>query len=141
VKGERTLFVATGTVDGVVDFSGIAPSAVTMSPDRRTVRLQLPHAALGTVRVDPAGSYVYEHQRGVLNRLGDVFSGNPSGEREFYQLAETKMLAAAQGSDGIVARSETNTTSMLTALLRSLGFTAINIDYGEPTAAGSASGS
>lgn len=141
MKGERTLFVATGTVDGVVDFSGIAPSAVTMSPDRRTVRLQLPHAALGTVRVDPAGSYVYEHQRGVLNRLGDVFSGNPSGEREFYQLAETKMLAAAQGSDGIVARSETNTTSMLTALLRSLGFTAINIDYGEPTAAGSASGS
>lgn len=134
IKGERTLFVAAGTVDGVVDFSAISPAAVTISPDRRTVAARLPHARLGSVRVDPAGSYVYEHKRGALDRIGDAFSGNPGGEQEFYQLAEAKMLTAAQGSDGIVARSETNTTSMLTALLQSLGFTNISIAYGEPSA-------
>lgn len=134
LKGERTLFVAAGTVDGVVDFSAISPAAVTMSPDRRTVAVRLPHAHLGAVRVDPSGSYVYEHQRGVLNRIGDAFSGNPADEQAFYQLAEAKMLAAAQGNDGIVARSETNTTAMLTSLLQSLGFTNISIAYGEASA-------
>lgn len=130
IKGERTLFVAAGTVDGVVDFTAIAPSAVIMSDDRRTVSLRLPHARLGTVRVDPAGTYVYEKKRGALDRIGDMFNSNPGGEQEFYRLAEAKMLAAAQGSDGIVARAETNTTAMLTSLLQSLGFTAITINYG-----------
>ncbi|MEP7054486.1 MAG: DUF4230 domain-containing protein [Actinomycetota bacterium] len=139
IKGERTLFVATGTVDGVVDFSGISPSAVTMSPDRLSVALRLPHATLGTVRIDPAGSYVFEHKRGALDRLGDAFSNNPAGEQEFYRLAEAKMLAAAEGTDGIVARSEANTTSMLTSLLRSLGFTNIDIQYVVLTPSGSAS--
>lgn len=134
LKGERTLFVATGTVDGVVDFSAITPAAVSISTDRRTVVVRLPHAHLGSVRIDPAGSYVYEHQRGALNRIGDAFSGTPGGEQEFYKLAEAKMLAAAQGGDGIAARSETNTTAMLTSLLQSLGFTNISIGYGEPPA-------
>jgi hypothetical protein len=133
IKGERTLFVAAGTVDGIVDFSGISPAAVTMSADRLRVALRLPHAQLGTVRVDPAGSYVFEHKRGALDRIGDAFSSNPAGEQEFYKLAQAKMLAAAQGTDGIVARSETNTTAMLTSLLQSLGFTTVSIFYGYPT--------
>ncbi|MEO6714350.1 MAG: DUF4230 domain-containing protein [Mycobacteriales bacterium] len=131
LKGERTLFVAAGTVDGVVDFTGLTPAAVTMSEDRRTVTLRLPHARLGQVSVDPNGSYVYEHKRGALDRIGDVFSSNPGGEQEFYKLAEQKMVAAAGGTDGIVARAEANTTAMLTSLMQSLGFTSITITYGD----------
>lgn len=134
LKGERTLFVATGTVDGVVDFTDITPAAVTMSPDRKTVALVLPHARLGAVRIDPAGSYVYSQKRGALDRIGDAFSSNPGGEQEFYKLAEAKMVSAAQGTDGIVAKAEANTTAMLTSLLQSLGFTNISITYGDPTA-------
>ncbi|MDQ1709065.1 MAG: hypothetical protein QOG49_450 [Frankiaceae bacterium] len=138
IKGERTLFVAAGSVDGVVDFTRITPAAVTMSPDRLSVALALPHARLGAVRIDPAGSYVYEQKRGALDRIGDVFSSNPGGEQEFYKLAEAKMVTAAQGTDGIVARAETNTTAMLTSLLQSLGFTSISISYADPTATSSA---
>ncbi|MDQ1708899.1 MAG: hypothetical protein QOG49_284, partial [Frankiaceae bacterium] len=138
IKGQRTLFVAAGTVDGVVDFTGIAPAAVTMSADRLTVALVLPHARIGAVRIDPAGSYVYEQKRGALDRIGDIFSSNPGSEQEFYKLAEAKMVTAAQGTDGIVARAETNTTAMLTSLLRSLGFTSISVSYADPATASTA---
>lgn len=129
LKGERTLFVAVGSVDGVVDFTALTPAAVTMSADRRTVALELPHARLGAVRVDPAKSYVYQNKRGALDRIGDVFSSNPGSAQEFNQLAEAKMVTAAAGTDGIVARAETNTTAMLTTLLQSLGFGSITIAY------------
>src|SRR3712207_5417973 len=39
IKGERTLFVAAGTVDAAVDFSGLSrdPDAVRVSEDRTAV--------------------------------------------------------------------------------------------------------
>src|SRR5918992_1039738 len=48
IKGERTLFVAAGTVDAAVDFKGLAkdPDAVQVSDDRRSVRLRLPRPEL-----------------------------------------------------------------------------------------------
>src|ERR687890_2320834 len=44
IKGERTLFVAAGTVDAAVDFRGLGkdPEAVKVSSDRREVTLTLP---------------------------------------------------------------------------------------------------
>lgn len=136
LKGERTLFVAGGTVDGIVDFTDLTEQAITMSEDRRSVTVRLPHAELGAVRVDPAKSYIFEQKRGALNRIGDVFSSNPAGEQEFYKLAQAKMMAAAGGDDGIVARSETNTRAMLTSLLTSLGFTSVTIEFVAPGAGG-----
>ena len=134
LKGERTLFVAAGSVDGVVDFNALTPDAVTMSEDRRTVSLTLPHARLGAVRVDPSKSYVYQNSRGALDRIGDVFSNTPGGEQEFYKLAEAKIVTAAEGTDGIVAKAEVNTTEMLTSLLKTLGFTDISIVYADTAA-------
>lgn len=130
IRGERTLFVAAGTVDGVVDFGAITPDQVTVSADRRTVDVRLNHARLGMVRVDPERSYVFAKRRGALDRLGGVFSDNPTSERRFYQLAEEKMraAAAAEGS-GILQRSEDNTRTMLTSMLRSLGFTTVTVTF------------
>src|SRR5215203_81877 len=44
IKGERTLFVAAGTVDAAVDFRGLSKQkgAVKVSSDRRAVTLTLP---------------------------------------------------------------------------------------------------
>jgi hypothetical protein len=130
IRGERTLFVAAGTVDGVVDFNSITAEKLTISADRRTVDVLLPHARLGTVRVDPAASYVFAKQRGALDRIGGVFSDNPTSEGRFYQLAEEKMRAAAAADgSGIVQRSEDNTRAMLTSMLRSLGFTTVTVTF------------
>ena len=65
IKGERTLFVAAGTVDAAIDFSGLSRQngAVRVSEDRKAVSITLPAATLTEARVDPSRS-----RRGRLRR-------------------------------------------------------------------------
>jgi hypothetical protein len=128
ISGDRVSFLAFGTVDAVVDFGGLGPGAVTVSDDRKTVDVTLPHARIDTVKVDPDRSRVLNRQRGVLDRLGSVFTDNPTSERELYQLSEDKLRIAA-GQSKLTARAETNTTRMLQALFRTLGFEHITITF------------
>ena len=76
IRGERTLFVAAGTVDAAVDFSGLSKdaSAVKVSDDRKAVTITLPAATLTEARLDPSRSRVYDRDRGITNRVEDVFS-------------------------------------------------------------------
>lgn len=130
IRGERTLFVAAGSVDGVVDFGALTSEQLIVSEDRRSVEVRLPAARLGMVRVDPDSSYVFSRQRGALDRIGSVFSDNPTSERRYYQLAEDKMrAAAATPGSGILDRAEDNTRSMLTSMLQSLGFTSVVVTF------------
>jgi len=128
LKGERTLFVAGGSVDAFVDFSQLGAEAVTVSQDRRSVTVTLPRATLSRARVDPSQSYVYERERGLVDRVGAAFSDNPTSERELYLLAEQKLSKAAAAGD-VTDRAEENTRQMLTGLLRSLGFTDLDIVF------------
>lgn len=131
IKGERTLFVAGGSVDAHVDFARIGSDAVSVSEDRTAVTIKLPHAVLSGAQVEPAKSYVYDRERGLVDRIGSAFGSDPAStsERELYLLAEKKMMAAAGESD-ITKRAEDNTKAMLTSLMRSLGFTDITITLG-----------
>lgn len=131
ISGERVSFLAFGTVDAVVDFGDLGKGAVTVSDDRRTATVVLPHARIDSVHVDPDRSRVLNRQRGVLDRLGSVFSDNPTSERELYQLGEKKLRAAAADSK-LTARAEANTRKMLRALFQSLGFEHITIRFETP---------
>jgi hypothetical protein len=131
LKGERTLFVAAGTVDAEVDFSNLDPRAVKVSEDRRSATITLPHARLAKPHVDPGRSYVANRERGALDRLGSVFSDNPTSERELYRLAEQKLAAAADESE-LAARAEHNTREMLVSMLRSLGYTEVTVTFEDP---------
>ena len=83
IRGERTLFVAAGTVDAAVDFSGLSKDAgaVKVSDDRKAVTITLPAATLTEARLDPSRSRVYDRDRGITNRVEDVFSDNPGDEQ------------------------------------------------------------
>ncbi len=131
IKGERTLFVAAGTVDAAVDFRGLAkdPDAVKVSDDRRSVRLTLPAPKLLAPQLDPDRSRVYDRDRGVLDRVEDAFSDRPGDEQPLYQLAEDKLAAAAAADPKLLQTAERNTRSMLEGLLRGLGFRDITIDF------------
>lgn len=130
IKGERTLFVAGGSVDAHVHFGRIGSDAVAVNEDRTAVTLTLPHAVLSGARVEPAGSYVYDRERGIVDRIGGAFGSDPGGtsERELYLLAEKKLMDAADDGD-VTDRAEENTTSMLTSLMRSLGFTTVTVTF------------
>jgi hypothetical protein len=133
VKGQRTLFVAGGSVDAEVDFSGLKEGAIKLSPDGQRVDITLPRARLTRATVDPEQSRVFSRERGLLDRLGSVLSDNPTSERELYRLAAAKMQAAAAESD-LGARAEQNTTAMLQSMLRSLGYREVKVTFRDPPA-------
>jgi len=128
IKGERTLFVAAGSVDAEVDFSTIDRGAIEVSADGRSARITLPRAHLTRARIDPDRSYVFSRKRGLLDRLGSVLSDNPTSERQLYQLAEDRLEAAAAES-GLVQQAERNTRAMLESMLRSLGYREVTVTF------------
>jgi hypothetical protein len=131
IKGERTLFVAAGSVDAEVDFSTLDQGAIKVSGDGSRVEITLPRARLTEARIDPDKSRVFSRERGLLDRLGSVLSDNPSSERELYRLAQDKIEAAARESD-LVARAEQNTRAMLQGMLRPLGYTDVTVTFRDP---------
>jgi hypothetical protein len=131
IAGQRVTFLAGGSVDAAVDFSDLGGDNVVVDGD--TVTVTLPAPRIVDVDVDPDRSYVVNRDRGILDRIGGVFSDNPTGEQELYQLAEDKLRAAADDSE-LVDRAEANTKKMLTALLKSLGFEKVTVVFEEPPA-------
>ncbi|MFI5858118.1 DUF4230 domain-containing protein [Streptomyces parvulus] len=129
VRGTRTLYVGAGTVDAFVDLGKVGEDDVTVNEDRTSATLRLPHAALGKPALDPDRSYAVSKQRGLLDRLGDLFSDNPNGEQAVQKLAARHIGEAAEDSE-LTARAESNTTAMLQGLLRSLGFKEVRVAYG-----------
>jgi hypothetical protein len=131
IKGQRTLFLAGGSVDAEVDFSTIGEGAIKVSPDGQRVEVTLPRARLTEARIDPAQSRVFSRERGLLDRLGSVLSDNPTSERELYLLAQQRMQAAAADS-GLLAQAEENTRAMLESMLRSLGYREVTVTFRDP---------
>ncbi|MCX2927766.1 DUF4230 domain-containing protein [Streptomyces sp. NEAU-W12] len=130
IRGTRTLYVGAGTVDAYVDLGRLGKDDVQVNEDRTSATLRLPHARLGTPALDPERSYAVSKERGLLDRLGDLFSGNPNSEQAVQKLAVRHIGAAAKESE-LTARAESNTTEMLEGLLRSLGFTKVDVAYGD----------
>jgi hypothetical protein len=128
IAGERTLFIANGTVDAAVDFTNIGAESVDVDQARERVSITLPAAQLTDAEVDPDRSYVYSRERGLVDRLTGVFNDNPTSERELYQRAEDRLQTAAADS-GLVDLAERNTEAMLRSLLTSLGFTEIEVTF------------
>ncbi|MCC8337460.1 DUF4230 domain-containing protein [Streptomyces sp. R1] len=129
IRGTRTLYVGAGTVDAYVDLGKVDEDDVTVDEQRTSATLRLPHAALGEPALDPDRSYAVSKQRGLLDRLGDLFSDNPNGEQAVQKLAARHIGEAAKDSE-LKARAESNTTAMLRGLLTSLGFEKVRVTYG-----------
>ncbi len=129
IRGTRTLYVGAGSVSGYVDLGGLGERSVTVNDDRTEATIRLPRPVLGAAALDPNRSYAVSKQRGLLDRLGDLFSDNPAGEQAVQKLAAQHIDEAARDS-GLAERAEKNTTAMLEGLLHSLGFRTVNVSYG-----------
>jgi hypothetical protein len=134
IKGERTLFVAAGTVDAAVDFSRLSkdPEAVRVSRDRKAVTLTLPSPHLTEPRIDPDRSRVYDRDRGILDRVDDALSDRPGDEQPLYQLAERKLSEAAASDAALVETAKRNTRAMLEGMMRGLGFDRVVVNFRPP---------
>jgi len=127
-RGERTLFTAAGSVDGIVDFNSLGAGAVDVSEDGKSVVVTLPHARRSEARLDAERSRVVSRERGVVDRalsaVGD--SGNDS---EFYSLGQKKLEAAAAADPDLLPRTEDNTRAMLVGLIKALGYEQVTVNY------------
>ncbi|HEX2409738.1 MAG TPA: DUF4230 domain-containing protein [Solirubrobacteraceae bacterium] len=134
IKGERTLFVAAGSVDAAVDFSGLSrdPKAVQVSDDRRSATITLPAPTLSDPRIEPDRTRVYDRDRGVLDRVEDALSDRPGDEQPLYQLAEDKLREAAAAEPELRETAERNTRAMLEGMLRGLGFERVEVRFAQP---------
>jgi hypothetical protein len=135
IKGERTLFVAAGTVDAAVDFAGISrtPGAVVVSEDRKAATITLPAPRLTETRLDTRRSRVYDRDRGLFDRVGEALSDDGGADQQqLYGLAETKLREAASSDPQLVENAKRNTSAMLTGLLRGLGFERVTVRFRPP---------
>jgi Protein of unknown function (DUF4230) len=127
--GSRTLFVAYGSVDATVDFSAIGDGAVEVSDDRLSATITLPAPRLSDVRIDPTRSYTYDHDEGVFNEIGELFSSDANSQQELYVVAQERIMASAQQGSGLIARAQENTRAMLVSMLTGLGFETVVVEF------------
>jgi hypothetical protein len=121
IAGERTLFVAAGSVDAYIDFGHFAENNMKVNEEAKTVDVRLPGAQLAKPNLNHERSYVYSQERGLLDKLSSLVA-EPQQQQQFYVTAEQKIAEAAHKS-GLPDRAEKNTKAMLTGMFQALGFT------------------
>ncbi|MGY1806326.1 DUF4230 domain-containing protein [Blastococcus sp. SYSU D00669] len=127
ISGERTSFLATGTVDAYVDLEGVG-EAVELSADGRTATLVLPAPELAEPRIDPSESRVLDRDRGLVQRVGDAIGGDTTDDTALYAEAEDRLASAAAASD-LRERAEDNTRDMLTSLAAGFGVEELTVTF------------
>ena len=114
--------------DATVDFGALDKDSVEVSEDRTTIRLRLPEPQLQKADLDQADTRVVSRSRGIVDRIGDVFSGNPFDDSRLYQTAEKKLGDAAANSD-LQSTAKANTERWLTTFLQAAGFTTVEVTW------------
>jgi hypothetical protein len=102
---------------------------IQVSPGRTAVTVRLPEPRLEPATLNVRQSYVFAQQQGLLNRIGGIFSGNPGSQQQVYIAAQQKIQAAASHSP-LLTQAKSNTRSMLTSMLHSLGFSRVRVIFG-----------
>lgn len=119
LAGSRALFVAAGSVNAFVDFSGFTHEGLKVSADGKTIEVRLPEPQLDKPNLDQERSYLYAQERGIFDRLKSIFE--VADQQQFYVLGEQKLAEAAK-SAGLIQRARDNTRSMLISMLQPLGY-------------------
>jgi hypothetical protein len=131
LEGSQTLFVGQGSEIAYVNFGQLKGSAIQVSANRTAVTIRLPRPQLEPAVLNVRQSYVFAQQQGLLNRIGNFFSGNPDNQQQVYVLAQQKIQTAARQSP-LLAEAQHNTASMLTGMMHSLGFQQVTVTYAAP---------
>lgn len=128
IEGSETLFIGEGTDIAFVDFSGLKGRAIKVSHNHTAVTITLPPAQLEPAVLNVRQSYVFAQQQGLVNRIGNFFSGNPNSQQQVYVVAQQKIQSAAAHSS-LISQAERNTESMLSGMLHSLGYQQVTVTF------------
>ncbi len=132
LKGERTTFLAQGAVDALVDLGELDADSFIVAEDG-SVTVLLPPARLADPVVDHEASGVLDRDRGVLDRVGGVFSDAPTSDKDLYLEAERRIAAAAADSD-LLETGQSNAADTVEQLLRDAGVERVRVIFASPDA-------
>ncbi|CCH33683.1 DUF4230 domain-containing protein [Actinosynnema sp. NPDC047251] len=119
LAGQRTLFVAAGSVNAYVEFEDLAEGALKVSADGKSVEVDLPKPVLDKPNLHQDRCYVFAQERGLIDRLASIVEA--PDQQPFYVAAEQKIADAARES-GLAERAAESTRRMLTGMLGGLGY-------------------
>jgi hypothetical protein len=125
---DAILLVASGSVVAGVDLSGLTDADVVIDPVGHKVRLRLPSSEILSSRLDADHTFVYQRDTDLLARRKE------SLETQARQEAE-RTLAKAAAEGGIVERSNASVRRTVETLLRSLGFSDVEVVLRGPPSA------
>lgn len=118
LAGERSLFIASGTVNAYVDFADLSENDIVMSPDGASVEIRLPEAELDRPNLAHDRTRLFSQDRGIVNRYIDALT--TQDQSDLYEQATQKLQDAAEASE-LASQAETNTRAMLTGMFAASG--------------------
>ena len=127
VKGNRTVYSATGSVDALVDMSAIGPGEIRV--EGSTVHVTVPAVRLDDPALDLAASRVLSRERGLLDRIGSAVGDERNPDQQLLVLAQGKVGRAAAEDAQLRQRAEANTRTTIASLIRSLGFADVTVEF------------
>jgi hypothetical protein len=128
LKGERVVALVTGQVRATVDFSNLDEDAVQVSEDGDTITVTLPEPELQDAEIEESGTRIVTRDRGLIDRIEDVFSSNPFDDTQLYAAAESKLDEAADASD-LTETARENTEEWLVTFLGAAGFEEVRVEW------------
>jgi len=121
---DAILLVASGAVVAGVDLSGLTDADVVVDQEHHKVRLRLPPSEIFSTRLDEDHTFVYQRDTDLLAERKETL------ETQARQEAEKTLTKAAL--DGhIVDRANASVRKTVETLLRSLGFTEVEVTLRE----------
>ena len=128
IAGERVQFVAVGTVDAMIDLSAVSADAVRFDPETNRAVVFLPRPTIEEPVLDLEQSHVMNRDRGLVNRVGGIFTDNPTSENDLMQAAQAKMADAA-AQTGLVAMAEQQAEELFEPMIRNLGVEYVEVRF------------
>ncbi len=130
LKGERVVALVTGEVRATVDFSDLDEDSVEVAEDGSSITVTLPEPQLQDAEIEESSTKIVTRERGIVDRLEDVFSSNPFDDSQLYEAAESKLNEAAAQSD-LREQAKDNTEKWLRTFLGAAGFDSVEVEWRE----------
>lgn len=128
---DALLLVASGAVVAGTDLSGLADGDVTVDADHHRVQVSLPSSQVLSARLDDDHTFVYQRNTDLLAERKESLESRARQEAE-------RTLEEAARKGGIIQRSNDSVRRTVESLLRSLGFTEVEVTVrGAPSEASS----
>ena len=120
VARDRVLLVASGDVTAGVDLGELREADVTVDWAKRSATVLLPPAKIFASDLDESHTHVYDRQTDFFAHRDEALEGDAR------KVAEDEMQSAAKEA-GMLDRAAANARDTVKNLLRSLGFTTVDV--------------